>query len=385
MTQNHTPFNGENKKKCVLVFSTAYLPLLGGAELAVKNVTDRIHEFTFILVTARIRRNLPRRERIGNVEVYRIGIGVSAFDKLLLPVSGIFLTRRLMRNYSVCLFWGAMASYASVIPAILILFRLNKNISFLLTLQEGDSEEHIAGGRFGLIRIGWRFLLKRATHVQVISSYLDRMAREYGYTGKITLVPNGVDIDIFQIKKQKKKKVIITVSRLVEKNGVDTLITAFAEVKKHTPLAELHIVGDGPLRAKLEVLARIEGVGKAVTFMGIVEHRVIPEKLAEAYMFVRPSRSEGLGTAFLEAMAVGIPVIGTPVGGIVDFLRDGETGLLCRVDDPVYLAGKIITLFENDMLCSKLRNNAQRLVEEQYTWDTAAEQMKTIFKTICES
>jgi len=100
---------------------------------------------------------------------------------------------------------------------------------------------------------------------------------------------------------------------------------------------------------------------------------------------VRPSRSEGLGVSFLEAMAAGLPIIGTPVGGIPDFLKDGETGLFTKVDDPEDLAKKIELLFSDEALRQKLVRNGRKLVEEKYQWSKIARDMGKIFKELCAS
>jgi len=74
-------------KKTILIFSTAYLPLIGGAEIAVKEITDRLPDYEFTLITARLKKELPTEEKIGNVQVYRIGKG-NAFDKFRLILDG---------------------------------------------------------------------------------------------------------------------------------------------------------------------------------------------------------------------------------------------------------------------------------------------------------
>ncbi|TSC72807.1 MAG: hypothetical protein G01um101470_267 [Parcubacteria group bacterium Gr01-1014_70] len=377
-----------NGKQTVIIFSTAYMPFIGGAELAVKDITDRVEGLNFILLTARMRRDLPRQERIGSVEVYRVGLGTVFLDKLLSPFLASIRVRRLARQHSICLFWSVMASYTSITPALLHMFGLYRNIPLLVTLQEGDSEAHIARARLGLVGLGWQFLLRHAAHVQVISTYLAGLARTYGYTGDITIVPNGVDISRFQISDfrfQRKEKIIITVSRLVKKNGVDMLIQAFAEVYKRYPEAKLYIVGDGELRSDLEGLSRRLGIALAVTFFGSVPHERVPEYQKNADIFVRASRSEGLGTSFLEAMAMGIPVIGTRVGGIPDFLLHEKTGLFAHVDDSVDLSRQILRLFEDRVLYDTLSRNGRTLVENAYSWDSIAKRMETIFRNICVS
>ena len=94
-------------------------------------------------------------------------------------------------------------------------------------------------------------------------------------------------------------------------------------------------------------------------------------------MFVRASRSEGQGISFIEGMAAGIPIIGTPVGGITDFLKDGETGLFGKVDDPQSIADVTMKLIEGKELRERIVTNAKKMVKEKYDWDLIAEQMRS--------
>ena len=164
----------------------------------------------------------------------------------------------------------------------------------------------------------------------------------------------------------------------MKKNGVDTLIKAFAEVCKKFPDAKLHVVGDGLLRRKLEELSGDLGIANNVKFFGALAYEKIPQYLAKADVFVRPSRSEGLGTAFLEAMAMGLPVVGTRVGGIPDFLEHERTGLFTNVDDAEDLARQITRLFTDGALYEKLSRNGREVVQKTYTWETIARTMKNI-------
>lgn len=231
---------------------------------------------------------------------------------------------------------------------------LYPKIPFLLTIQEGDKE-------WERNRFWWRLILKKADYVTAISLFLLEKVRKMGYLSKAVVVPNGVDLNKFEIRSTKSEtKRIITVGRLAYKNGVDILEKAFGIVKKDFPDAELKILSDVP-------------------------HEEIPKYLAQADIFVRPSRSEGLGTAFLEAMAAGLPIIGTKVGGIPDFLKDGETGLFAKVDDPKDLAEKIELLFSDEALRQKLIKNGRRLIEEKYQWSQIALKIKNIFTELCAS
>ena len=370
------------KKQAVIIFSTAYLPLIGGAELAVKEITDRIDDLDFFLITARMQRSFARRERIGNAEVHRVGIGMPIFDKLFSPFLGAFVARKLMKKHDVMCFWSMMITYASGAPFLLKCFGLHKNIPILLTLQEGDSPQYIKHGRFGFINLSWRIALRFADQVQVISSYLADMARQYGYKGKISIVPNGANSKNFQTdskSKISKQKTIITTSRLVHKNGVDILIDAIAKVRELIPDIQCWVLGDGEEKNNLALRVTRYALQDNVKFFGTIPYEKIAEYLAQADIFVRPSRSEGLGTAFLDAMAAGVPIIGTPVGGIPDFLKDGETGLFVRPDDADDLAGKIEHLMKDGALRVLLAENGRRLVEEHYDWNSIEDRVRALF------
>ncbi len=372
----------------VLLFSTAYLPHIGGAELAVKEITGRLPDIEFDLITAKLKRGLSDFERIGNINVYRIGAGNSFFDKPLLPNLGFLKALSLHKNKKYDLIHGIMASQGS---AAGYLFKfLNKKIPFILTLQEGDLGRNSPFDRFWQRRI-----IRKADAITAISGYLADFAGRFNKKTPIFVVPNGVDLEKFQITNNKlqinsklqnpNQRTIITVSRLVKKNGIDILIRAFhiLNTKYLIPDTELLIIGDGKERKKLEKLANKLKLNEKVKFLGNISHEELPKYLVEADIFARPSRSEGLGIAFLEAMAAGVPVIGTRVGGIPDFLEDGKTGLFSKVDDPKDLTEKIEMVLGDENLSRKLSKNGRKLVEEKYNWDKIAVQMKEVYeKTI---
>jgi len=86
--------------------------------------------------------------------------------------------------------------------------------------------------------------------------------------------------------------------------------------------------------------------------------------------------SEGFGNSFVEAMAAGLPVIATPVGGIIDFLEDGQTGLLCEVNNPESISEQVTKLLESPDLGHKIVSNASSMVREKYDWEIIANRMK---------
>ena len=163
---------------------------------------------------------------------------------------------------------------------------------------------------------------------------------------------------------------------------------AIAELKRIRPPTSdfrLLIVGGGPEEQKLKQLAKDLDIKDEVEFLGQVPADRVPEYLLNADIFVRASRSEGLGSSFLEAMAAGLPVIGTPVGGIVDFLKDGETGLLIPVDDYKNLAEKISILIKDEKLKEKIARQGKDLAIKRFSWDSVVSEMEKIFTKLCAS
>ena len=374
MSNNPTPLKFRRTRR-ILIFSTAYFPLVGGAEVAVKEITDRLSDIQFDLITARFKKDLPKVEKIGNVNVYRLGFGLPLLDKLLLPFSGAIFALNLNKKNHYDFFWCIMATFASGGAYIANLFQ--KSVPIILTLQEGDSESHLRFRWLGLIDLSWRLALKRTDILTVISNYLAERAKRLGYKGRIEVIPNGVDLNRFQLLAssfQKDTITLITTSRLVEKNGVGDIIDALEYLPENV---HLEILGTGPLESELKLKAKkLKSSEARVKFLGLVDQSQIPTHLHNADIFIRPSLSEGMGNSFIEAMAAELPVIATPVGGIVDFLKDGETGLFCEVNNPKSIAEQVKKLIDNPELKTKLIENAGCMVREKYDWNLIADQMK---------
>lgn len=375
-----------NKSKRILMFSSNYLPHIGGAELALNEITKRIREFQFDLITSNLDKSLPEQEKIGNVMVYRTG-NAGAFLKILLPKSlfpifAYLKARQLTRKFGI--YNMVFALQASQGAGAAWLYKiLNRGIPSILDVQEGKQLK-----KQGILLNFFRnLIIKKADVIVTISSYLKNYVRAINPKAEIMVIPNGVTKQQFSASRDldlrrslgfdNNDKIIISASRLVEKNGISDLI----EAQKYLRLdnIKLMIVGTGKLEKELRFKTTQLNLNKKVKFIDIVEHNQLPAYLGIADVFVRPSLSEGLGTAFLEAMAAGVPVIGTPVGGILDLIKDGETGLLCNVGDPKDIAQKIETVIDNDDLRQKLISNAKRAVDENYDWDVIASRFRDLF------
>jgi glycosyltransferase involved in cell wall biosynthesis len=279
-----------------------------------------------------------------------------------------------------------MASYGGFAALVYTWFR--PKTKFLLTLQEGDPLEHYAkrAGRFNFLH---RKIFERADAVQAISRFLADWAVKMGFKGMPEVIPNGVDIEKFghqtsdDGRREKRASygfgdddiVLVTASRLSLKNGVDDLIRALTHLPSNYKCL---IAGDGEDREKLRVLTEKKGLSDRVVFLGNRSHDELPEILRSADIFVRASLSEGLGNSFLEAMMAGLPVIGTPVGGIPDFLLDGETGVFCEPRDPASIARSAARVMEDEELRDRIVKQGRELVRAKYGWDGIAEKIRAM-------
>lgn len=356
--------------------------------MAVKEITDRLNGYEFDLITARQDRKFPRQEKIGRVNVYRLGVGWPKFDKFYLALFGHLKGLVLHRQKEYSRVWAIMASFGGFAA---LSFKLKTNLPYLLTMQEGDPLEEIKA-KVRAVKSRFKKIFSQADGLQAISQYLFNWGKEMGFTGRVKeVVPNGVDVANFTktypVEELLKLRhewgfpdnavIMVTASRLVIKNGLADVIKAMVKLPVNVCF---YICGDGPLKNQLEKLVQDFGLSTRVRFGGLRGHEQLPKIFKASDIFIRPSLSEGLGNAFLEAMAAGLPTIGTPVGGIPDFLTDGVTGLVCEpgnVESIVMAVNRAMALSPEAK--SKLRDNALALIEKKYNWEYIAGRMDEIF------
>lgn len=379
----------------ILIFSTAYYPFVAGAEVAIKEITDHILDMEFDLITTKMRKDLPFREKIGNVTVYRLGIGIPLIDKFIVAFEGWVFAKHLEKKKKYDAYWCMMASFASGSAYIKNIFSKEKT-PIILTLQEGDSEEYLKTKWLGLINLSWKMALARTKVLTVISNYLGDRAKRLGFKGEINLIPNGVDLNKFNIEITQEERskirgewgfndgdtVLITSSRLNVKNGVGDAIEAMKNLSHNVKLV---ICGIGELEKSLKLKAESLELGNRIKFLGFIPNEELPKLLKASDIFIRPSLSEGQGISFIEAMAAEVPVIATPVGGIVDFLFDADskvqTGYFCKPNDPQSIADTVKRVI-NDPSKHQVTENAINLVIEKYNWDKISVQMKEVFAKV---
>jgi glycosyltransferase involved in cell wall biosynthesis len=392
--------------KKVLIFSLAYFPNhVGGAEVAIKEITDRISKdkYEFFMVCLRFDSSLPKYEKIGNVHVHRIGfskLNPSMEDlrkiplhlnKYVFQVFSAFKAIKLHKKHKFDLVWAMMA-HSCGIPALI--FKIfNKNVPYVLTLQEGDPPKEIEKKMSFMLPL-FKKAFTNADIIQPISSFLEKWARDMGFKGKTILIPNGFspaslkknfkEKEVEDLAKKLNKKendiFLVTVSRLVYKNGIDDCISALKLLSKNIKFI---IVGGGPEEENLKKQVRKLNLTKRVIFIGQVNREETGKYRAVSDIFIRPSRSEGMGNSFISSMVARLPIITTHEGGIVDFIFDParnpdkpSTGYVVDKNSPDQIAKTVKKIINNPEQTEKIVDNAYKLAFSKYDWDKISLKME---------
>lgn len=191
---------------------------------------------------------------------------------------------------------------------------------------------------------------------------------------KVAVVPNGIEL---ASSRPSDPRVVLFVGRLTAGKGVDVLIDAM----RACPDEQLVIVGDGPERQRLE--ARAAGLDRVV-FTGTLGRSDVERSLANAKMLVLPSRQEGQPNVILEAMARGVPVVATPVGGIPDLIRDGENGVIVAAGDAQATATAIRALSEHPEQGRALADRARERIAH-HAWPVVVASLERELSTAARS
>ena len=242
-----------------------------------------------------------------------------------------------------------------------------------------------AAGRIFAARVAGYVAVSPGVRRSAVQAYRGRPRR-------IAVIPPGIDVRRFDRARvdparvadfrQGASRVVGTVGRLADQKALDVLLDAAPRLLADDPGTRLLIVGDGPLRPALERRARQLGVQGAVVFAGH-QADVVPAYSAMD-VFVLPSRYEGFGIVFLEAMAVGVPVVGTRVVGSEDAVVDGVTGLLVPCGDAPALAAAVLRLFSDCRLRERLCAEAARKVARDHTREEMAVRTESFYHELLE-
>lgn len=236
-----------------------------------------------------------------------------------------------------------------------------------------------------------KYIIKGVKATFLVSTYLQALLREMDIdsSSEMKVLPMGVDDAFYrqwETQEDEPFHRLLYIGKLIEVKGVDVLIEAMASAVKQLPKLGLRIIGDGPQRGRLEQKAESLGLlNGRITFMGQLPHHRLPDQLQQADAVVVPSiitkrgETEGMPVVILEAMASGLPVIVSDVGGLKEVVRDGINGFLFPHSKSDRLSRAIERLYEPAVL-SHLKQGA-RNSGKNFNWTTIAAGYRAVFES----
>ncbi len=368
----------------VAMIIQAYLPHLGGAERQLAALAPLLRrQGVAIHVITRRYPGLKKEEMIDGVPVYRLPIpGPKATASLAFTLSAFFLLRRLQPD---------------LIHAHELLSPTTAAAAAGRWLGVPVVAKVLRGGALGdLAKLKRSFTgsqrmdtFKRVVDAFiVISREIEQELIQWGVPAtKRVFIPNGVDMHRFRpvplaqkagLRRQaalSEGPTALYTGRFVPEKCLDQLVEVWPQVRAIFPNANLLLAGSGPTEARLRQMA-----GDGVLFLGQVDD-VLPF-LQMSDVFVLPSATEGLSNALLEAMATGLAVIATEVGGAPDVIQHKESGWLVRPRQPDDLLNALITLFNLDEMRRNLGQAARQKMVQAYSLQATAEQLVALYRRL---
>jgi glycosyltransferase involved in cell wall biosynthesis len=246
--------------------------------------------------------------------------------------------------------------------------------------EKGDISA-IKGRKLGTLYLR---LMKRADRIISVSKEITSQLGENSFPPSlIKEIPNGVDTSVFNLLEgpmSHQERWIIYVGRFDRAKALGDLFRAFKKVHVRFSKARLVLVGDGDEKESLIRLAHELDISPFVRFEGIQED--VKSYLSQSEIFAFPSLSEGMSNVLLEAMACGLPVVATRIGGNVDLIENGLNGLLVSPGEPEELSEAIITLLAVPERSRQMGKNGRRRVEERFSLDRIAEEYIKLYQEL---
>ncbi|MGE5176227.1 MAG: glycosyltransferase family 4 protein [Hyphomicrobiales bacterium] len=331
----------------LLTFNYEYPPLGGGGGVFHKQIAESLAKRHHVVVVTSAFGDLPRRERVGGVEIRRVPIvgrgdpsAASLASMLSYPPAAWLEAARLMRGTKFDLVHGHFAvptGPASLPPAIV------GGIPHVLTIQGGDiydPSKKLSPHRSALLRAAVTRVMRGSSAVVAASrNIVENAYRWFSYRGPIETIPLAIDpppevprAGRAALGLPEGALLAVTVGRLVRRKGLDRLLEALA--RPECRAIHLAIIGSGPEEVPLRALAGRLGITTRVRFLGRVDDRAKWQILDAADFYASASLHEGFGLVYLEAMASGLAVVAPDEGGQTDFLQDGSSGYVVKAGDP---------------------------------------------------
>lgn len=224
--------------------------------------------------------------------------------------------------------------------------------------------------------------LRRAARVVVPSGYLQSVFAEFGVAARV--IPNIVDLELFRPGRPRayhEPPVLVITRNLEAIYGIDSALQALVLLGQQGVKAELRIAGSGPQEAALRARAASLGVAGQVRFEGRLDRDAILKLYADADLMLNPSRVDNMPNSVIEALACGLPVVSTNVGGVPYIVEHEQTALLVPVDKPEAMAAAVLRLCREPDLGARLRSNGLRQVQA-WGWPAVRHQWLSVYREL---
>lgn len=375
----------------VLMLIDNYFPLVGGAEKQADALGWQFVEngVKVLVVTERKEKDWKAHELVNGIPVTRLSFPkVRVIGALILYIR--LVTHLLRRKGEYDVIYVHIVKYFAFIGATMGRILGKKVLIKFSGWEELDKGVLNEGMRKKVLYriLGWG--VKKADYYIAISSEIEAALKRCAFPpSRIVRLPNGVDTLKFFPESDKsalRKRLGLTeastlgvfVGRLVNEKGLPYLMTAWRQASLTRPGAVLVIVGDGYLRDELEKMAVELGIEENVVFTGQVDN--VDDFMRASDFYILPSLTEGLSNTLLEAMACGLPVVGTRISGTMDLIADGKNGFLAEPGDPGSLAEKISILARDEGLRESMGVVSREIIEKEFSFGRVVERYLELFK-----
>ena len=377
----------------ILLLNYEFPPMGGGASVATFNIAKQLSQMGFQvdILTSKIC-GQKSRENIEGVTIHRVvsfrrsihdcGI-LGAFSFLFFAAFRyIQLTRK--NRYD-------MLTYFFSLPtgALRLLPGHHRKIPYIVSLRGSDVPMYDPYNKslqlfHKILEPVTKYILRNAEKVIALSESLKKMALQTYPDIEITIIPNGIEADLFKPSKTREKKEIIkflTVTRLIERKGVQHILKALSELRKEDQSFEkisLTIIGTGNYEPQLKELSKKLSLNDVVNFHGFCPRDKLPKYYKQSDIFLLPSLAESFGVVFAEAMSCGLPVISTKVGAIPDIVKN-EHGILVEPGNVADIKKAIKYMLNNRARWNSMGNACRIKIIEEYSWKAVADKYCEIY------
>lgn len=383
--------------KRVLFFNYEYPPLGGGAGNATKHLLLEYAKRDDVVVDLITSSITDKYEEDGidlNVFIHKIPIGKnsknlnyqSQWELIKYTFKAYFYARKLINKNDYDL---THSFFAVPCGFISLLLKWQYKIPYITSPRGADvpgySErfESIYKILTPFIKLIW----KNAKFVITNSKGLTELAKKTSPEQKFNVIFNGVDTNFYQsskrtMKDREKEFVVLCASRLSKRKGIKYAVSGFAKIVGRYPQLKMVIAGgEGNAMEELKNQVSNLGLNNRIKFFGYYTKDQSPEIYNSADVFVMPSLNEGMSNNLLEALASGMPVLMTPVGGAEELVTDGENGFLIETENSDVIADKLEYLIENLDKVDEM-GKASRELAEQMSWRVVADDYISFYERV---